>query len=60
MIKFMFYKNLYEISVSNLALLFIIQKRNSLIIGKKDDFIPFLSFACTKMLVSVHENQIMH
>lgn len=60
MIKLMFRKNLNENSVSNLALFFIIQKRKSLIIGKKNDFIPFLSFTCTKMLVLVHENQIMH
>ena len=57
MIKFMFYKSLSENSVSNLALFFIIQKRKSLIIGKRDDFISFLPFARTKRLVFAHENR---
>ena len=57
MIKFMFYKSLNENSVSNLALFFIIQKRKPLIIGKRDDFISFLPFACTKRLVLAHENR---
>lgn len=43
-------------SVSNLALFFIIQKRKALKLGKKDNFVSFLSFARTKMLVFVHEN----
>lgn len=53
----MFYKSLNENSVSNLALFFIIQKRKPLIIGKRDDFISFLPFACTKRLVLAHENR---
>ena len=57
MIKFMFYKSLNENSVSNLALFFIIQKRKPLIIGKRNDFISFLPFACTKRLVLAHENR---
>jgi len=60
MITLMFYDGTNKIAVSNLALFLINQKRKPLIIGKKDDFAHFLSFACTKLLVLAHENQIMH
>lgn len=50
----------FEKSVSNLRLFFIIQKGNALKLGKKGDFVSFLSFAHTKNVVFAHENQIMH
>ena len=60
MIKLMFYNGMFEKTVSNLVLFFINQKRKALKLGKKDDFVSFLSFTYTKKFVFVHENQIIH